>query len=78
MRSCRQSNRPSINSSPQAVRKPIRDTLLMAIANETKENLIDSAQSKLRPLIEDGNFQSRQIRFGNVGTRTRFWQRNQS
>ena len=52
----------SLCISPQAVRKRLRDdTALQSIASESRESLIDLAQSKLRPLIESGDF--RAIRF---------------
>ena len=45
--------------SPQAIRKRIRtDKVLQAISDEAKESLIDLAQSKLRPALEEGDFRA--------------------
>lgn len=47
----------ALGLTAQAVRKRIRDDdKLQAVADEAKESLIDLAQSKLRPLIEEGDF----------------------
>ncbi len=49
----------ALGISAQAIRKRIRtDKVLQAIADEAKEGLIDLAQSKLRPAIEEGDFRA--------------------
>ena len=49
----------ALGISPQAVRKRIRtDKVLQAIADEAKESLIDLAQSKLRPALDEGDFRA--------------------
>ncbi len=49
----------ALGISPRAVRKRIQtDKVLQAIADEAKESLIDLAQSKLRPALDEGDFRA--------------------
>ena len=49
----------ALGISSQAIRKRIRtDKVLQAISDEAKESLIDLAQSKLRPALDEGDFRA--------------------